>query len=225
MSWLSKAFSSASHAVSHIVQQVPIIGKPAVSLVDKTWHQPVVRGLAVGAGVLATGGAGLLGATVAEGATTYGVAGAAAGAAYESAAGGNIAKGALLGGGLGYGVASYAAGSLAAGTAAKYAAGGAVLTGAVNPSVAAAATGALPGDPGTLPSGAINNPSLWDSAVNYFGKAANGLFNPGVASTSSGNSSVPDNTGAATPTFSINWKWVLIIGAGLGILWLLIQKR
>lgn len=219
MSLLSKAFKSVSHAVSHTVQQVPIVGKPINKLVNTVWQAPATRGIVVGAATVVTGGAAL--GPVA----TYAAGGAAAGAAYESAAGGSLVKGALIGGGLGYGVASYEAGALTAGAATKLAAGGAVLTGAGSPKAAVGPiAGAVPGDFATSPSnsGIPTNPSLWDSAVNYFGKQAANLINPGAAETAN------VTAGAQTPApimLPIKWGWVAGGIIVLGVAWLLMSKR
>lgn len=81
----------------------------------------------------------------------------------------------------------------------------------------------------TLPAttGAINT-SLFDSASNYFGlgKALSYLSNPGAASPSGGTTTTTvDNSGAAAQPTVINWKWVLGLGIGGLVLWLLISKH
>lgn len=195
--------------LSKVLKKIPVVNKIAVPI-SKALKKPAVAAVVAGVAAPFTGGASLA------------AVGAAAGGAYGWAkTGGDDLKKSLTyaagGAALGYGVSAYGAA-----TTAKYAAGGALLTGKVSPEAAVLAEGSLPGYSETLPSGAADNPSLWDSAVNYFGKKASGIFNPGAAETgSSGYVASPGDSETKKP---INWKWLIGIGGGLLLLWLILKR-
>lgn len=101
------------------------------------------------------------------------------------------------------------------------------VAGATSASSIDLAAGTVYGTSVAPASTAAVNGSLFDSWTSQLGlgKALSYLSNPGAATPSgSSTTTTVGNTGAAQP-ITINWGWVLGIGGGALVLWLLIQKR
>lgn len=85
------------------------------------------------------------------------------------------------------------------------------------------ATGSTAGAASTVPaySGALNL-SITDPLLARFGQEVSKLFNPGAAQAAGSGYVAPPDEGTAKK--SVNWMWLVGIGGGLLLLWLILKR-